>query len=71
MADRLNNNLKKIREDRLMSKSELAHRAGVSALTIDRIEKGMVCRVATMRKIILALGYRLQDKNLVFPDREI
>ncbi|MBN2419725.1 MAG: XRE family transcriptional regulator [Deltaproteobacteria bacterium] len=54
-----------------MSKSELAHRAGVSALTIDRIEKGMVCRVATMRKIILALGYRLQDKNLVFPDREI
>jgi DNA-binding XRE family transcriptional regulator len=64
----LKNNLKKIREDQLMSKSELARKAGVSMLTIDRIEKGMSCRVATMRKIILALGYNLQDKNKVFPE---
>ena len=63
-----NNNVMKIREDLLMSKSELAHKAGVSALTIDRIEKGMSCRVTTMRKIILALGYRIQDKNKVFPE---
>ena len=62
------NNVKKIREDRLMSKSELARKAGVSVLTIDRVEKEMSCRVATMRKIILALGYKLQDKNRVFPD---
>ena len=68
MADKLNNNVRKIREDRMMSKSELARKAGVSTLTIDRIEKGMNCRVATMRKIILALGYKLQDKNRVFPD---
>ena len=68
MATILKNNVKKIREDRLMSKSELARKAGVSVLTIDRIEKGMSCRVTTMRKIILALGYKLQDKNRVFPD---
>ena len=68
MADKLNSNVKKIREDLLMSKSELARKAGLSVLTIDRIEKGMSCRVATMRKIILALGYKLQDKNRVFPD---
>jgi predicted transcriptional regulator len=68
LADKLNNNVRKIREDRMMSKSELARKAGVSTLTIDRIEKGMNCRVATMRKIILALGYKLQDKNRVFPD---
>lgn len=61
------NNVKKIREDQLMSKSELARQSDVSTLTIDRIEKGMSCRVATMRKIILALGYNLQDKNKVFP----
>ncbi len=68
MADKTKNNVKKIREDLLMSKSELARKAGVSALTIDRIEKGMSCRVATMRKIILALGYKLQERNRVFPD---
>jgi DNA-binding XRE family transcriptional regulator len=68
LTDKSYNNLKKVREDQMMSKSELAHRAGVSALTIDRIEKGMSCRMTTMRKIILALGYRLQDKGLVFPD---
>ena len=70
MADKINNNVKKIREDLLMSKSELARKADVSALTIDRIEKGMSCRVATMRKIILALGCSLQDKSKVFPDEK-
>ena len=68
MTEKLKNNVKKIREDLLMSKSELARKSDVSALTIDRIEKGMSCRVATMRKIILALGYKIQDKDKVFPD---
>ncbi|MFC1817190.1 helix-turn-helix domain-containing protein [Thermodesulfobacteriota bacterium] len=34
------NNVKKAREKILMSKSELAKKAKVSPLTIDRIEKG-------------------------------
>ncbi|MCP4665280.1 MAG: helix-turn-helix domain-containing protein, partial [Deltaproteobacteria bacterium] len=34
------NSVKKIREGLLMSKAELARKAGVSPLTIDRIEKG-------------------------------
>lgn len=70
MNNKTNNNVKKIREDQLMSKSELARKAGISTLTIDRIEKGMSCRVATMRKTILALGYNLQEKNKVFPDEK-
>jgi len=70
LGAQLNNNVKEIREDLLMSKSELARNAGVSTLTIDRIEKGMSCRVATMRKIILALGYKLQDRNKIFPERK-
>ena len=35
-----------------MSKAELARKAGVSSLTIDRIEKGKSCRMETKRKII-------------------
>ena len=62
-----NNIVKKIREELLMSKAELARKAGVSPLTIDRIEKGKNCRMETKRKIILALGYDLSDKAKIFP----
>jgi DNA-binding XRE family transcriptional regulator len=62
------NVLKEIREDLLMSKAELARKAKVSYLTIDRIEKGMSCRMETKRKIILALGYDLSDKEKIFPE---
>ncbi len=61
------NIVKDIRENLLMSKAELARKAGVSPLTIDRIEKGKNCRMETKRKIILALGYDLSDKNKIFP----
>ncbi|PKN15952.1 MAG: XRE family transcriptional regulator [Deltaproteobacteria bacterium HGW-Deltaproteobacteria-23] len=62
------NNLKKLREAKLMSKAELARLAGVSAVTIDRIERGEECRVETKRKIILALGFALTDREKVFQD---
>ena len=61
------NIVKEIREQLLMSKAELARKAGVSPLTIDRIEKGKSCRMETRRKIILALGYHLSDKDKIFP----
>ena len=68
LEEKLGNNLvKEIREDLLMSKAELARKAGVSPLTIDRIEKGKNCRMETRRKIILALGYKLTDKEKIFP----
>jgi DNA-binding XRE family transcriptional regulator len=51
-----------------MSKAELARKAGVSPLTIDRIEKGENCRMETKRKIILALGYDLSDKDKLFTE---
>lgn len=51
-----------------MTKAELARKAGVSPLTIDRIERGEPCRISTMRKLILALGLKLEDRPLVFPD---
>jgi len=60
------NNLRSIREGMLLSKSELARKAGVSPLTIDRVEKGCTCRLDTKRKIIEALGLKLSEKEKVF-----
>jgi DNA-binding XRE family transcriptional regulator len=60
------NFLKQIRESMLMSKAELARKANVSPITIDRIEKGLPCRMETKRKIILALNYKLSDKDKIF-----
>lgn len=62
------NIVREIREELLMSKAELARKAGVSPLTIDRIERGKNCRMETRRKIILALGYNLSDKDKIFPE---
>jgi DNA-binding XRE family transcriptional regulator len=60
------NSVRKLREERLMSKAELARKAGISALTIDRIESGKSCRMDTKRKIIQALGFKLSEKHKVF-----
>jgi DNA-binding XRE family transcriptional regulator len=61
------NLVKQIREKLLMSKAELARSANVSPLTIDRIEKGESSRMDTKRKIILALGCKLTEKQKIFP----
>jgi len=63
-------NLQKLREEHLLSKAELARRAGISALTIDRIEAGMSCRLDTKRKIILGLGLSVKERERVFGDKE-
>ncbi len=60
------NNVKKMREQKMLSKSELARLAGISPLTLDRIEKGMACRMATKRKILLALGLKISQKQRIF-----
>jgi len=62
------NNLKTVREALLMSKTELSKQADLSPITISRIEKGMPCRMETQRKILLALGMKLQDKPKIFKD---
>ncbi len=67
-GDKLDQNaVREIREGLLVSKAELARKAGVSPITIDRVEKGMDCRMETKRKIIFALGFDLSDKEKVFP----
>ena len=50
----------------MMSKAELARKAGLSTLTIDRVEAGRPCRLDTKRKILLALGLKVSDKDRIF-----
>lgn len=64
------NNVRKLRIERMMSKAELARRANLSVLTIDRVEKGYGCRMDTKRKILEALGLSLADRVRVFGEEE-
>jgi DNA-binding XRE family transcriptional regulator len=61
-----NNSLREVRESFLISKAELARKANISPYTITRIENGMPSRMDTQRKILLALGFNISDKNKVF-----
>jgi DNA-binding XRE family transcriptional regulator len=70
MGQRLKNAVQRLREEQLLSKAELARRAGVSVLTIDRVERGSACRVDTKRKIILALGMNVAERRRVFFEDE-
>jgi DNA-binding XRE family transcriptional regulator len=47
------NHLREVRENRLISMAELARKAGISALTISRVENGASCRLETKRKSLL------------------
>ncbi len=60
------NNVQRYRESLMMSKAELARKSGLSTLTIDRVEAGRPCRLDTKRKILLALGLEVTDKDRVF-----
>ena len=50
------NPLRMLREELMLSRSELARKAGISMITLDRIEKGKACRIDTKRRIVEALG---------------
>src|SRR5512143_2775475 len=65
-VSRMVNNVRALREEQLLTKAELARKAGISPLTLARIESGHPCRVDTKRKIILALGLKPTDKDRVF-----
>jgi DNA-binding XRE family transcriptional regulator len=65
------NNVRKLRQAAMMSKAELARRAGVSPLTIDRVEAGCPCRMDTKRKILEALGLQPSAAKDVFPDVDL
>ena len=63
------NNVQRLREEQLLTKAELARKAGISPLTVSRIESGLECRMDTQRKIIVALGLTPIDRRKVFGAR--
>ncbi|MEO6953854.1 MAG: helix-turn-helix transcriptional regulator [Polyangia bacterium] len=67
-SSKAKNNVRKLRMERMMSKAELARRAGLSTLTVDRVERGMPCRMDTKRKILEALELKPLDRVMVFGD---
>lgn len=64
------NNVRRIRIELMLSKAEVARRANISVLTLDRVERGYGCRVDTKRKILEALGLTLADRVRVFGEEE-
>lgn len=59
-------NLRREREALSWSQVELARRAGLSALTIGRVESGRSCSLASRRRILLALGIDPADQARIF-----
>ena len=43
----------------------------VSTLTIDRIESGRPCRLDTKRRILMALGMRVADRDKLFSSADV
>jgi DNA-binding XRE family transcriptional regulator len=70
MQEKKEHPLKIYREQVFMSKGGLARKAGISAATIDSIERGKSCRLETKRKIILALGLELSESGRIFRDED-
>ena len=66
----MKNRVREFRENKLMTQAQLARKAKVALRTIHSVEKGMNCRMDTKRKILLALGLRFEDKELVFPSNK-
>jgi len=60
--------LRRYREENLISKAELSRKAGISPITLGRIEEGFPCRIDTKRKILNALGLIAKDKHLIFEE---
>ena len=65
------NPLKAARERLMISRSELARRAGVSLITLGRIEEGKPCRLDTKRRVVKVLGFNpwLNNERTSFPER--
>lgn len=62
------NRVRQLRIEKMMSKAELARRAGLSPITISRVEEGYKARLETKRKILQALGLSPHERERVFFD---
>jgi transcriptional regulator with XRE-family HTH domain len=64
----MHNRVKDFREAKLMTRAELAQKAGLSISTINKIEQGKANpTLTTLRKILSALDIPPEKRDLVFP----
>jgi len=63
----LRNRVREAREHLLMTQTELASKARVALRTLHSVERGMNCRHDTKRKLLAALEFSFEDRDLVFP----
>jgi transcriptional regulator with XRE-family HTH domain len=64
------NRVRELRKARRFSQCDLARRARVALRTVYSVERGEPCRMDTKRKLILALGFRFDARDDVFPPRQ-
>ena len=65
---RSRNHVREFRKDLLLTREELAQRAGLSLRTVWSVENGGSCRLPTKRKILQALGIARKNHKRVFPN---
>ena len=61
------NRVRETREELLLTRDDLARRAGVSLRTVWSVEAGHDCRVETKRAILRALGVSRSRYRDIFP----
>ncbi len=61
------NRVRELREEQLVTREELARRAGISLRTVWSVEAGHECRLETKRAILRALGIPRNRHRSVFP----
>jgi predicted transcriptional regulator len=62
------NNIRKIREEKLLSIPEISRKTGLMPSSVKRVEEGCPCRMKTKRLILEALGLGMEDQKKVFPE---
>jgi|ETNmetMinimDraft_26_1059896.scaffolds.fasta_scaffold318313_1 transcriptional regulator with XRE-family HTH domain len=64
----MTNRVRELRENQEMTPEELARKAGLSIITINRIEEGASCRPGTKRRLLSGLGFQFENRAYVFPE---
>jgi transcriptional regulator with XRE-family HTH domain len=63
-------NLDTYREQRLISRAEMARKTGLSPLTITKLEGGRSCRPDTAKKILESLEIYLNGSNFSYDEKK-
>jgi DNA-binding XRE family transcriptional regulator len=63
-------NLGNYREQKLVSRAEMARKTGLSPLTINKLEDGRACRPDTAKKILESLDIFISGSDFVYDEKQ-